>query len=140
VLADALGDPDLTVRRHAALALGKRGVTAAVPTLVGMVVDGVRDVDAAEVLGTLSQDPGHAERIGSALAGALAAPTADSATRIRLTQALVELSGPAAREVLHRLTQDDDPAVALVATAFVRVLERQSPDSDGNGEAGRRTS
>ncbi|MEU4445481.1 HEAT repeat domain-containing protein [Actinosynnema sp. NPDC050801] len=128
VLGDALGDPDPTVRGHAALALGRRGVTAAVPTLVGMVVEGSHDVDAADVLGTLSRDPECADRITTALVEELAAPTADSATRIRLTQALVELSGPTAREVLRRLSHDDDRAVALVASAFVGVLEARSPD------------
>ncbi|MFJ9846910.1 MerR family transcriptional regulator [Kitasatospora sp. NPDC101155] len=128
VLADALGDPDATVRRHAALALGRRGVTAAVPILVDMVVEGCNDVDAAEVLGTLSQDPGYADRITTALADELAAHTADSATRLRLTQALVELSGAAAQEVLRRLARDDDRAVALVASAFVGVLEER-PES-----------
>ncbi|NGO73701.1 HEAT repeat domain-containing protein, partial [Streptomyces boncukensis] len=123
VLADALGDPDPTVRRHAALALGRRGVPTAVPTLVGMVVEGANDVDAAEVLGGLSREPGCADRIMTALVAELAAPTADSATRIRLTQALVELSGTAPQEVLRRLARDDDPAVALVATAFAGLRE-----------------
>ncbi|MEV6834670.1 MerR family transcriptional regulator [Streptomyces sp. NPDC051133] len=131
VLADALGDPDPTVRGHAALASGRRGVTAAVPVLVGMVVEGSHDVEAAEILGTLSQDPGCAERILAALTGELAAPTADSATRIRLTQALVELSGDTGREALRRLARDDDRAVALVASAFVAVLDERSPEVPG---------
>ncbi len=135
VLADALGDPDATVRGHAALALGRRGVTAAVPTLVGMVVEGSNDVDAAEVLGTLSRDPGCADRILTALVEELAAHTADSATRIRLTQALVELSGTAVREVLRQLAQDDDRAVALVASAFVGVLGEPSPEDRGDEDS-----
>lgn len=126
VLADALGDPDTTVRGHAALALGRHGVAAAVPTLVGMVVEGPNDVDAAEVLGTLSQDPGCADRITTALVDELAAPTADSATRIRLAQALVELAGTTVQEVLRQLAHDDDRAVALVASALVGVLEERS--------------
>jgi DNA-binding transcriptional MerR regulator len=132
VLADALGDPDTTVRGHAALALGRRGVTAAVPALVGMVAEGSHDVDAAEVLGTLSRDPGCADQIITALVDELAAHTADSAVRIRLAQALVELSGTTAREVLRHLTHDSDPAVALVASAFVRVLEERSPEGQGD--------
>ncbi|GAT79694.1 MerR family transcriptional regulator [Streptomyces sp. F-3] len=133
VLADALEDPDATVRGHAALALGRRGRTEAVPALVAMVVEGLHDVDAAEALGTLSQDPGCADRVLAALTGELAAPTADRATRIRLTQALVELPGTAAREVLRRLAHDDDRAVALVASAFAAVLDERSPE-DGAGE------
>jgi DNA-binding transcriptional MerR regulator len=127
VLADSLGDPDATVRRYAALALGRHGLAAAVPTLVGMVVEGSNDVDAAEVLGTLSQDPGRADKITTALVDELAAPTADSATRIRLAQALVELAGTTVQEVLRQLAHDDDRAVALVASALVGVLEERSP-------------
>lgn len=95
VLTDRLEDPDALVRRRAALALGGQGVPAAVPTLVRMIVEGTNDVDAAEALGTLSQDPACATRITALLAEQLAAPTADSATRIRLLQALVEVEGTA---------------------------------------------
>ncbi|MET8953087.1 MerR family transcriptional regulator [Streptomyces sp. NPDC004129] len=135
VLADALGDPDTTVRRQAALALGRRGVTGAVPTLVGMVVEGSSDVDAAEALGTLSEEPGCADRIMTALVDELAAPTADSATRIRLTQALVELPGTTVREILRRLAHDDDRAVALVASALVTVLDGRSPEDRGDEDS-----
>ncbi|MFF8452753.1 MerR family transcriptional regulator [Streptomyces leeuwenhoekii] len=128
VLEEALADPDPRVRGHAALALGRHGVAAAVPALVGMVVEGSRDVDAAEALGTLSQDPVWADRITAALVDELTAPAADSATRIRLTQALVELGGTAARQALRQLAQDDDRTVALVASALARVLEERSPE------------
>lgn len=131
VLADALGDPDATVRGYAALALGRCGVAAAVPALIGMVVEGAHDVDAAEVLGTLSRDPGCGKQILTALVGELTTPTADSATRIRLTQALVELPGTIAREALRRLAHDGDRAVALVASAFVTVLDERSPEDRG---------
>ncbi|MFF5185828.1 HEAT repeat domain-containing protein [Streptomyces sp. NPDC000345] len=132
VLADALGDPDTTVRRRAALALGRQGVAAAVPTLVSMVVEGSDDVDAAEVLGMLSLDPGCTDRITTALVDELAAPTADSATRIRLAQALVELAGTTAQEVLRQLAHDDDGAVALVASALVGLLEERSLDDQAD--------
>ncbi|MEV5237955.1 MerR family transcriptional regulator [Streptomyces cinnamoneus] len=129
VLAEALGDPDATVRGSAALTLGGHGVAAAVPTLVGMVVEGSNDVGASEALGTLSQDPGCADRIATALADELAAPTADSATRIRLTQALVELEGTTAQKILRDLAHDKDRAVALVASALAGVLE-EGTDED----------
>lgn len=126
-LADALEDSDTVVRGHAALALGTRGATAAVPTLVGMVVEGTNDVEAAEVLGTLSLDPGCADRIMTALADELAAHTADSAVRIRLTQALAEMPGTLAQGILRRLAHDDDDrTVALVASALLRMLEERS--------------
>ncbi|PRX45012.1 DNA-binding transcriptional MerR regulator [Prauserella shujinwangii] len=128
VLGDALGDSDPTVRRHAALAVGRRGVTAAEPALVEMVVEGVNDVEAAEVLGELSRDPERAERIMNALAGELAAHPADSAVRIRLTQALVEMPTALAQDALRQLAHDDDRAVALIAAALAGALEGRSRD------------
>jgi DNA-binding transcriptional MerR regulator len=126
VLAGALEDEDPTVRRHAALALGRRDVTAAVPTLVGMVVEGASDVEAAEVLGALSHDRGSADRIVTALVDELAAHTANPAVRIRLTQALVELAGTTPLAVLRHLARDDDRTVALVASAFVGIVEERA--------------
>jgi DNA-binding transcriptional MerR regulator len=123
VLADALEDPDPAVRRPAALALGGRGATAAVPVLVGMVVEGTNDVEAGEVLGTLALDPGHAGPIVGALVDEL---TAEPAVRIRLAQALAELPATIASGALRTLTHDDDPAVALIAAALVGVLEDRS--------------
>ncbi|GHF26590.1 MerR family transcriptional regulator [Streptomyces griseoluteus] len=126
VLTDRLEDPDALVRRQAALALGGHGVPAAVPTLVRMVVEGTNDVDAAEALGTLSRDPTSATRITGLLAEQLAAPTADSATRIRLIQALVELEGTTPLEILRQLARDEDRTVALVASALAGVLEERA--------------
>jgi DNA-binding transcriptional MerR regulator len=123
VLADALGDSDPAVRRHAALALGERGATAAVPVLVAMVVEGAKDVEAAEVLGALSLVPERADRIMSALTDELAAHSADSAVRIRLVQALAEMPAALARGVLRHLARDDDRAVALTASALLGALE-----------------
>ncbi|EME55155.1 HEAT repeat domain-containing protein [Amycolatopsis decaplanina] len=117
-LAEALGDSDARVRGPAALALGGRGATAATPSLVRMVVDGTNDVEAAEVLGALVEIPGSAERIMAALADELAAHAGDSAVRIRVVQALAEIPGPLARGMLRQLAEDDDPAVALIASAL----------------------
>nr|WP_324291235.1 HEAT repeat domain-containing protein [Actinoplanes pyxinae] len=152
VLSDALGDSDPVVRRTAALALGRQGVTAAVPVLVDMVVSGVNDVEAAEMLGVLAASPhvddeiggatdalpGRDERIvgapdassgwGERIVGALEAElsaTADTAVRIRVTQALVEIPGSAVLEVLRRLTRDEDRSVALVASAFVELRDTE---------------
>ena len=68
----------------------------------------------------------------TALVDELAAHTDDSAIRIRLTQALVELPGPAVLEILLQLADDPDPAVALVASAFVGVLQRRSAEGDSD--------
>lgn len=126
VLVDALDDPDPVVRGHAAVALGGRGVTGAVPALVDMVVRGENDVDAAEVLAALCRDHGCADRVTAALVDALA-DAAGPAVRIRLIQALVELPGTAARDAVRRLARDPDPAVALVASALA---DRREGDDD----------
>lgn len=117
-LVAALGDPDPAVRRTAALTAGGRGAGAAIPILVAMVVEGANDVEAAEVLSSLATGHGCADRVMSALAGELAAPAADSAVRVRLTQALAELPASLTRDVLRQLAHDDDPAVARLAAAL----------------------
>lgn len=128
VLAEALENPDAAVRRHAALAVGGRGDTAAVPVLVGMVVEGANDVDAAEVLGSLAVDATLATPIMHALAGELTAHPADPAVRIRLAQALAEMPGTIALAELRRLATDPDPAVSLIAAALAGVLEERAED------------
>ena len=125
VLADALGDSDATVRRHAALALGARGATAAVPTLVGMVVEGTNDVEAAEVLGALSLDPGCADRIMSALVDELAAHPRTPRCGYAWLRHSPRCRRPSRTSVLQQLAHDDDRAVALIASALVGVLEER---------------
>ncbi|GAB2713759.1 HEAT repeat domain-containing protein [Nocardia thraciensis] len=122
MLTDALDDADTAIRTRAALALGARGVHRAVPVLVATVVDGPHDVEAAELLGTLAREAEWADRIMTALTGELASPTADSATRVRLTQALAEIPGTRALDTLRKLTEDDDRAVALLASSLVQAL------------------
>ncbi|GAB3378836.1 MerR family transcriptional regulator [Amycolatopsis echigonensis] len=123
LLMDALAGSDAAVRRHAALALGARGAEEAVPTLVEMVVEGRNDVEAAEVLGALAA--GGVDGIVGALVDASAAHPADSAVRIRLTQALAEMPGTLAHAALQRLAGDEDRDVALVASALLRVVEER---------------
>ncbi|MFD9547354.1 MerR family transcriptional regulator [Nocardia salmonicida] len=122
LLIAAIDDPDSAVRGPAALAAGTRGVTAAEPVLVAMVITGTNDVDAGEVLGALSEDPASADRILSALTDALTAHEHDPGIRIRLVQALVELPGTRALATLRALSADTDHSVALVATAFAELV------------------
>jgi DNA-binding transcriptional MerR regulator len=126
-LTEALADRDTTVRRYAALALGARGETTAVPELVRTVVDGPNDVEAAEHLGALAADEAWAGRIMRALADEFTAYPADSAVRLRLTQALAEMPGRLALDLLRQLTHDADRAVTMLASALVGVLEER-PD------------
>ena len=103
-------------------------MTRAVPELVGTVVEGTNDVEAAELLGTLARDAKWADRIMRALVDEFTAHTADSAVRIRLTQALAEMPGTIALDTLRQLANDDDRAVALFASALVETLEERPDD------------
>ncbi len=114
VLESALDDDDPIVRKHVALALGNRGVVAAIPALVGLIVEGINDVEAAEILGTLAQDPSVMTSLTDALA------VSGSAARIRLTQALAELPAPLADDVIRQLTKDSDRVVAMLANALLK--------------------
>ncbi|MEW9552642.1 MerR family transcriptional regulator [Nonomuraea sp. NPDC050783] len=114
-LRDALTHPDATVRGHAALALGARGVADAIPALIDLVAAGANDVDAADALGVLAGDPALADRIVAGLAGRLAGDAAEPPARSRLAQALAGIPGAAASRALAELAHDEDRAVALVA-------------------------
>lgn len=94
VLVGALGDSDVTARKHAALALGWLGEAAAVPVLVDMVADGVSDVEAAEALESLSRIPACARSVEASVAGKMKDVAADSAARQRLAEALAGCAGP----------------------------------------------
>ena len=93
VLVGALGDSDVTARKHAALALGRLGEAAAVPVLVDMVADGVSDVEAAEALESLSRIPACARSVEASVAGKMKDVAADSAARERLAEALAGCIG-----------------------------------------------
>lgn len=123
LLQDALANPDLVVRRYAALALGARGGPAAVPTLVDMIVEEVNDVDAADTLGALASDPEMAEQIAARIVDRLADGAAESSVRRRLTQALAEIPGDAAVRALVVLSQDRDRGVALTATYILQLRD-----------------
>ncbi len=121
LLRDALANSDVVVRRYAALALGARGVTDAVPTLIDMIVEEANDVDAADALSTLASDAALADQIATRLVDRLAHGTAESSARRRLAQALADIPGPAASRALAELSADEDRAVALTA-AYIRKL------------------
>ncbi|MET8702459.1 HEAT repeat domain-containing protein [Kitasatospora sp. NPDC004723] len=129
LLRDALTHPDRAVRGRAALALGARGAADAVAPLVGLIVEGTNDVDAADALAALATDPASADRIATALVDRLAPAAVDPPARRRLTQALVDIPGPTATRALTALTEDGDRAVAL--TAAYALQRRDSPPGVG---------
>ncbi|MEU7644662.1 HEAT repeat domain-containing protein [Streptomyces huasconensis] len=125
LLRDTLAHPDIVVRRHAALALGARGVAEAVPTLVDMVVAEANDVDAADALSALA---GTGPALADDIAGRLVDRLADhshgaSARRRRLTEALAEIPGVTAARALAELTRDDDRAVAVTAAYVLGIRD-----------------
>jgi len=124
LLEEALDDDDPRARSTAALTLGARGVNAAVPVLVEMIVEGQSDVEAAEVLGVLADRPLSSAEIVRSLRHALGGSD-DAGVRLRLTQALAEIPGSAAHDALEALTDDPDRTVA--ATARVVLTSRKAP-------------
>ncbi|GAA0587490.1 HEAT repeat domain-containing protein [Streptomyces crystallinus] len=117
----ALASPDAVVRAQAASALGTRGVTEAIPTLVDMVVDGRNDTDAADALSMLACDPTTTDRIATRLVDRLADATTPEPARGRLTQALAGIPGARATRALVELSRDEDRAVALTAAYVLRL-------------------
>ncbi|MFF5213408.1 HEAT repeat domain-containing protein [Streptosporangium sp. NPDC000396] len=121
LLQDALTNPDIVVRRYAALALGARGVADAVPTLIDMVVEGTNDVDAADALSELASCSALADQIATRLVDRLAHGTVESSARPRLTQALADIPGTTASQALADLSHDEDRAVALTAAYILGI-------------------
>ncbi|MEJ3749023.1 MerR family transcriptional regulator [Actinomycetes bacterium KLBMP 9797] len=123
LLRDALTNADIVVRRYAALALGTRGVSDAVPTLVDMIIEEANDVDAADALSALASDPALADQIATTLVDHLANGAIESPARRRLTQALADIPGSTASRALAELSHDDDRAIALTATYILRLRD-----------------
>ncbi|WP_329080819.1 MULTISPECIES: HEAT repeat domain-containing protein [unclassified Streptosporangium] len=123
LLRDALANPDIVVRRYAALALGARGATDAIPTLIDIVVEGTNDVDAADALSALASRPASADRIATGLVDRLAHGGVESSARRRLTQALADIPGTTASRALADLSHDEDRAVALTATYILGIRD-----------------
>ncbi|MFC5185029.1 HEAT repeat domain-containing protein [Actinomadura harenae] len=127
LLHEALTSTDATVRRSAALALGARGEADAIPALVDVVVGESNDVDAADVLAALADDPALADQIAGRLVARLTDTATDGTARRRLTEALADIPGDTASTALVELTHDEDQAVALTAAY---ILTRRQDGSD----------
>ncbi|WP_030490982.1 MerR family transcriptional regulator [Micromonospora chokoriensis] len=123
VLRDALANSDIVVRRYAALALGPRGVADAVPTLIDMIVEETKDVDAADALTLLAADPALADQIATRLVACLAQDSVAPTARRRLTEALADIPGSIAVRALRDLSHDDDRPVALTATSILALRD-----------------
>ncbi|MQY22076.1 MerR family transcriptional regulator [Nocardia macrotermitis] len=124
LLRRALTDIDPTVREPAALALGSRRVSEAAPVLLEMIIAGHSDIEAAEILGVLADTTATTDALVEQMRHALD-HTADPATRLRITQALAEIPGTAARATLYELTDDRDRTVAGTAASVIRTRRRR---------------
>lgn len=122
LLRKAFDDGAVTVRDRAALALGVRGVVDVVPALLEMVTDGRSDVEAAETLGALACGSIPAADLVRTMWDKLRKTTYAPA-RSRITQALAEIPGAEAREVLVALSGDGDRTVAATAEAILRTRD-----------------
>jgi DNA-binding transcriptional MerR regulator len=122
-LRDALTHADPVVRGCTALALGARGASEAVPTLLDMVVEGRNDTDAADALSVLAADPATADQVAEGIVERLARTTTAAPARGRLTQALADIPGARASAALVELSADEDRAVALTAAYLLQRRE-----------------
>ncbi len=127
LLLGALTDRDADVRRRSATALGARGRPEAATVLIGLVARGTGDVEAAELLGSLSADEDVATRVLEAFVRLLDDPASSTEARHRVTQALGELRGPAVEALLRRLATDGAPEIARTARVLLGRLPVRPP-------------
>lgn len=112
-LASVIEHEDPFVRGWAAIVGGEDGDARALVPLIGLVVSGDRDVEAAEALGLLADGPEQQARVVRAVEATLDDSDADA--RLRLTQAIAEIPGGDALNLLVRLSGDPERRVALTA-------------------------
>ncbi|WP_407972922.1 HEAT repeat domain-containing protein [Burkholderia pyrrocinia] len=110
-LRGSLLDPAERVRYRAARVLGGWGIRDAIPLLIEQVLGGTHDVEAADALADLAEDPAIAKQIVERFEAAISDGPADVQTRVRICQALAEFNGTASA-LLARLAADPDPSVA----------------------------
>ncbi|WP_321821113.1 MULTISPECIES: HEAT repeat domain-containing protein [unclassified Burkholderia] len=119
-LRGSLLDPAERVRYRAARVLGGWGIRDAIPLLIEQVLGGTHDVEAADALADLAEDPAIARQIVERFEAAISDGPADVQTRVRVCQALAEFNG-AASALLARLAADPDPSVARNARYVIGI-------------------
>ncbi len=119
-LRGSLLDPAERVRYRAARVLGGWGIRDAIPLLIEQVLGGTHDVEAADALADLAEDPAIARQIVERFEAAISDGRADVQTRVRVCQALAEFNG-AASALLARLAADPDPSVARNARYVIGI-------------------
>ncbi|KIH73155.1 MerR family transcriptional regulator [Corynebacterium glutamicum] len=117
-LRPMIRDPDALVRAETALALGKSGDESAVEQLVSMVLTGLRDVEAAELLAGFGE-PVQLD-VFKKFARALDDEETMSPARDRIAQALAEFNLAPVAFLVKQLVDDDNPTVAFTAAAIIK--------------------
>lgn len=117
-LRPMIRDPDALVRAETALALGKAGDESAVEQLVSMVLTGLRDVEAAELLAGFGE-PVQLD-VFKKFARALDDEETMSPARGRIAQALAEFNLAPVAFLVEQLVDDDNPTVAFTAAAIIK--------------------
>lgn len=117
-LQPMLRDPDALVRAETALALGKAGDESAVEQLVSMVLTGLRDVEAAELLAGFGEE--MQLDVLKTFARALDDEETMSPARGRIAQALAEFNLAPVAFLVEQLVDDDNPTVAFTAAAIIK--------------------
>lgn len=117
-LRQMIRDPDALVRAETALALGKSGDESAVEQLVSMVLTGLRDVEAAELLAGFGE-PVQLD-VFKKFARTLDDEETMSPTRGRIAQALAEFNLAPVAFLVEQLVDDDNPTVAFTAAAIIK--------------------
>lgn len=117
-LRPMIRDPDALVRAETALALGKAGDESAVEQLVSMVLTGLRDVEAAELLAGFGE-PVQLD-VFKKFARALDDEETMSPARGRIAQALAEFNLAPVAFLVKQLVDDDNPTVAFTAAAVIK--------------------
>ncbi len=117
-LRPMIRDPDALVRAETALALGKSGDESAVEQLVSMVFAGLRDVEAAELLGGFREEVQL--DVLKTFARALDDEETMSPARGRIAQALAEFNLAPVAFLVEQLVDDDNPTVAFTAAAIIK--------------------
>ncbi|NMV41453.1 HEAT repeat domain-containing protein [Ralstonia insidiosa] len=114
----ALLGPVEHVRYRAARMLGEWGVREAIPLPIEQVVVGAHDVEAADALADLAEDPAIAKHVVERFEAAISDGSADVQARVRICQALAEIDGTASA-LLALLAADPDPAVVRTAAYVI---------------------
>ncbi|MHA2788199.1 MerR family transcriptional regulator [Corynebacterium sp. S7] len=100
--------------RVAVFELARRGDRGVVPALLGLIEQGVDDVEAAELLAGLASGEDVAE-----IGWRIASGSAPVDVKLRFVQALAEIPLDEAAELLRELTRSEDRQVALTAGAIL---------------------